>query len=131
VPATRWQFLGPVANVDGDGSATVYESDFVPKEHDLILHELEGLGSIRVDYIKRFEANGKPYCYFFRGTCVKVRRYRKGKAQVQDVIVQGCVTGYALYDEDGDGKFETFDPYATKLPYIPELWLKTIDIQKK
>jgi hypothetical protein len=68
--------------------------------------------------MKVFSAQGQPFCYVMRGNGVGVDANGK-------IIGRLAVTIVLVYtDQDGDGRFETFQYTAGEAPVIPERLIK-------
>jgi hypothetical protein len=119
--------------VGDDNSPTVYRSVLRPTGGKVLFEDTafytfdEGSGTLKIarqplmaDEVIRYDVNGKAFCYTVAGTCVSVTSDQKG---VKRILFLGCTTGYAFYDEDGDGILEKLDlegdPSRFKL-HIPE-----------
>ena len=62
----------------------------------------------RVALVSEFVRDGKPYAFIFH------------LVPPSGTSVPGCPVSVGFYDEDGDGKFETYVPFAPDNPPIPK-----------
>lgn len=70
--------------------------------------------------LKVFDFEGKPFCYFMRGDEVLLDENRKITA------FNAMTIGLVYFDNDGDGKIETFN-YVSLYPETPPIpsWIKS------
>jgi hypothetical protein len=80
---------------------------------------------IMADELVRYDVGGRPFAYTVLGTGVALGpQMRHGRR----VTYLGCIVGFAFFDEDGDGVFETLNLRAGPLTsnkgfHVPE-WVK-------
>lgn len=128
---SREQWLG---NGDAAG-ARIFRSILRPKGGAILLEErahyyLREDGTLRIDpvairaaSIRRYDVEGKPFAYAYFGIGIRVI---KDSDRRKSLITLGCSGGAVYYDEDGDGKFETFEALLGTegfKPRIPE-WVR-------
>ncbi len=73
--------------------------------------------SWRIQYLKVFSVQSKPFCYLMRGNWVETDQQGKIKSR----LAMSNVLVYS--DQDGDGLFETFTYSSAESPPIPG-WVK-------
>ena len=80
---------------------------------------------MRVDHAVKYEVNGRVFCYFVSGPGVAIARISREETRVGTL---GCISAFAFYDEDGDGKFESLLSWNIQVsfePHIPD-WASKI-----
>jgi hypothetical protein len=74
---------------------------------------------MRASTVGVYDVDGKVFCYTFYGVRIRIFKTEDGGSAAVAVC---CYTGFAFYDDDGDGKFERMihapDPASFKL-YVP------------
>jgi hypothetical protein len=101
---------------------SVYRPEFgrilVPPDAEANL----GMGALNIQTISRYEAKGRPFAYSFLVNRVEI----DGNSNLI-LSSQGVVFRFNLYDEDGDGLFDTLglsEPRLpdSMLPHVPD-WI--------
>jgi hypothetical protein len=125
----------PWFNVGEGGAHTLYMMAIIPPEKGVLLVDTayyitdeQGKRIIhdspmKARTIRRWDVDGKVFCYTAFGPGVSIQQETNG-----DILIAtlGCVTGFAYYDKDGDGRFETMAhaPSESYNPQIPSWVLK-------
>ncbi|MCZ2391515.1 MAG: hypothetical protein LC113_10615 [Acidobacteria bacterium] len=110
---------------DAKTSVRVEEADYLPLidvvqwadgNPSIYIERDPALGSQpwQITHLKVFSAQGRPFCLVMKGVWVNVDT--EGK-----IIARAAMTISLVYsDQDGDGRFETFQYSGSEAPVIPE-----------
>jgi hypothetical protein len=119
----------PWFNIGEGGTHTLYMMAIIPPEKGVLLVDTayymtdeQGKRIIhdspmKARTIRRWDVDGKVFCYTVFGPGVGIQQEPNG-----DILIAtlGCVTGFAYYDEDGDGRFEKM-VHAPSESYSPQI----------
>jgi hypothetical protein len=82
------------------------------KDRGLLVKAADGNGWWLFEKVFEFSRNGHPFAIH---ASVGFAHVEKGKI----VSIAGCRMNVVIYDEDGDGSFETVVPFAFKANHVP------------
>ncbi|MCU1305417.1 MAG: hypothetical protein JWN45_112 [Acidobacteriaceae bacterium] len=82
------------------------------KDRGLLVKAADGNGWWLFEKVFEYSRNGRPFAVH---TSVGFAHVEKGKI----VSIAGCKMNIIIYDEDGDGSFETVVPDAFKVDHVP------------
>jgi hypothetical protein len=119
----------------GEGNShTLYMTALIPPERGVLLEDTAYYITVERNQIihdspmnartiRRWDVDGKVFCYTVFGPGVGIQEEPNGD---KFIATLGCITGFAYYDEDGDGKFEKLAhaPSHSYSPQIPAWVLK-------
>ena len=66
--------------------------------------------------VVKYDVGGRVFCYTVFGPGVSILKISKTEKRVGAL---GCLSAFAYYDKDGDGRFETLVALATDAPFSP------------
>ena len=68
--------------------------------------------------VVKYDVGGRVFCYTVFGPGVSIVKKSKTEKRVG---VLGCLSAFAYYDEDGDGRFEKLVPIDTEARFSPQV----------